>query len=1215
MSTKTETLNSTASTDITERKRAEEALERSEEQLRSVVQTAKDAISITDSRGNITFWNSAAEAMFGYTSDEIIGKPVSILMPERFRTIFGDAFKKTVSSGEIQSYEAIAERFGRRKDGSEFPVEISDTQWEIKEGVFFTSIMRDITEHKRMEQRIEHLNRVLQAIRNVNQLIAREKDRDRLIKGICNNLVETRGYYNAWLVILDESGSLVTTAEAGLSKDFLPLVEQLKRGELPDCTRRVLRQSEVMVTEVPLSTCVDCPLAGVHHGRGIMTVRLEHGGKVYGVVAVSIPKTLAADEEEQSLVKEIASDIAYALHNIELEEERKQAEEALRESEDKYRRLFELSPIGITTVDMKGVITSCNPAVYKEGGYTEGELVGKHFSKIASVRIRDAPNLARVFSSIIRGKVPEPFEVAYKRKDETVGWTELHIALLKADGKKLGVQVLQRDITKRKQAEEALEFRKKELEDIMQNVVDGIGVSDVQGKIIQANKALAEMHGYDSPDEVIGRPFFDFVAKEDLSRISEMFQEMMVKKEKTIKNIEMIGLKKDSSKFSEMINITNSWDKDGSLIRSFVVAHDITERKQAGAKLRESEEKYRVLTESSIDSISLYDCDGRCLYLNQVSAKFLGKKRADVLGRLLTDIFPEEMAGEILNGIRSVFRRNDIVRREYMFRVNGESRYSLTTLAPVRNIDGHVVTVMRVATDITERKRMEEKIKQAAKEWRTTFDSITDGISICDKDFKLVRLNKAFAGVFKKKPQELIGKPCYEIFHGTNEPVPNCPHKKTIKTKKPATAEFFEPHLGVHLEISTSPIFNDEGEVVACVHVARDITERKRAEEKIREAEERYRSLVNNVKLGIFRSTLETPGRFLEVNPAMEEITGYSREELLQMKVIDLYMHAEERAVFIEKVTSTARRVTREPRFRRKDGTEIVVWATTVAVRDAAGKILYIDGIMEDITEHKRAEQELQEKTRQLEVASQAKSKFLASMSHELRTPLNAVIGFSELMLDGVPGEINEEQEDCLNDILSSGQQLLNLINDVLDLSKIEAGRIELKLENLNLADVINKVVSTVKPMLDENRHKIGVSVGEGLPPVHADKRRLRQILLNLLSNAIKFTPPGGKLGIKVTRNGDWCQVSVVDNGTGIKEEDQERVFEVFTQAATLPKEKEGGTGLGLALTKQFVEAIGGRIWVESEYGKGSKFIFTLPLAREGELYPEREGSKSGRLG
>jgi len=139
----------------------------------------------------------------------------------------------------------------------------------------------------------------------------------------------------------------------------------------------------------------------------------------------------------------------------------------------------------------------------------------------------------------------------------------------------------------------------------------------------------------------------------------------------------------------------------------------------------------------------------------------------------------------------------------------------------------------QLEAEITEHKQVEERIKHAAEEWRTTFDSITDWVSICDKDFRLIRMNKAFAGVFKMKPKELIGKPCYEIVHGTNEPVPNCPHKKTMKTKKPATAEFFEPHLGTHLEVSTSPVFNEKGEVMASVHIIRDIIERKRMEEQL----------------------------------------------------------------------------------------------------------------------------------------------------------------------------------------------------------------------------------------------------------------------------------------------------------------------------------------------------------------------------------------------
>lgn len=240
------------------------------------------------------------------------------------------------------------------------------------------------------------------------------------------------------------------------------------------------------------------------------------------------------------------------------------------------------------------------------------------------------------------------------------------------------------------------------------------------------------------------------------------------------------------------------------------------------------------------------------------------------------------------------------------------------------------------------------------------------------------------------------------------------------------------------------------------------------------------------------------------------------------------------------------------------------------------------------------------EANRQLREATEAKSAFLAHMSHELRTPLNAVIGFSELLLDGIPGEINDQQRQCLNDILNSGQHLLELINDVLDLSKVEAGKMELKLEKLKLSNVVQNITATIKPMLDENKHKLSIYIEDGLPRVYVDRNRLREILLNLLSNAIKFTPDGGELCVEANANDAWCQVSVIDNGIGIREEDQERIFEAFTQADALPGDTKKGTGLGLALTKQLVELGGGQIWVESEKGIGSRFTFTIPMAQYG---------------
>ncbi|MFC2018539.1 ATP-binding protein [Chloroflexota bacterium] len=245
--------------------------------------------------------------------------------------------------------------------------------------------------------------------------------------------------------------------------------------------------------------------------------------------------------------------------------------------------------------------------------------------------------------------------------------------------------------------------------------------------------------------------------------------------------------------------------------------------------------------------------------------------------------------------------------------------------------------------------------------------------------------------------------------------------------------------------------------------------------------------------------------------------------------------------------------------------------------------------------------QELQEKADELEKANRTKSEFLAGMSHELRTPLNSVIGFSELMLDGIAGELNQEQTQCLNDIWNGGMYLLSLINDLLDLSKVEAGKMVLELENLNIEEAVADVLQTVKPLLDKRELKCQVNIAAGLPPVRADRSRLRQILLNLMSNAIKFTPEAGDVAIEAVRGDGCCRVIVTDTGIGINPGDRERIFEAFIQGETLPNRVVQGTGLGLALTKQLVEGGGGRIWVESEYGQGSKFIFTLLLAEDGQ--------------
>ena len=203
-------------------------------------------------------------------------------------------------------------------------------------------------EYRQAEERIKHVNTVLRAIHSVSRLITREKDRDTLLKGVCKGLIETSGYYNAWIALLDKSGCLLTTAEAGLGNDFLPMIEQLKRGELPDCCQRAMRQSDIVVTKDPLSICADCSFLALYNERGAITVRLEYDGNIYGLFSVSIPRDFVTDEEEQAFFKEIASDMAFALHRIELDGERKRVEKEKKklESQLKYaQRMKTLSTL------------------------------------------------------------------------------------------------------------------------------------------------------------------------------------------------------------------------------------------------------------------------------------------------------------------------------------------------------------------------------------------------------------------------------------------------------------------------------------------------------------------------------------------------------------------------------------------------------------------------------------------------------------------------------------------------------------------------------------------------------------------------------------------------------------------------------------------------------------------------------------------------------
>jgi protein-histidine pros-kinase len=403
----------------------------------------------------------------------------------------------------------------------------------------------------------------------------------------------------------------------------------------------------------------------------------------------------------------------------------------------------------------------------------------------------------------------------------------------------------------------------------------------------------------------------------------------------------------------------------------------------------------------------------------------------------------------------------------------------------------------------------------------------------------------------------------------------------------------------IYTVVSNKAVYDAEGRAEFIVITQKDVTHLK----VLRDAklvESQYRDLLESTPDAIIMAN--QTGRIVLANSQAERLFGYDRGELLGTLVEVLLPgryrgpHVGHRSAYFGQPRTRSMGAGLELYGLRKDGSEFPVEISLSPLKTDGGTLVM--SAIRDITSRKGIERTLQEKNVELERANQAKDRFLASMSHELRTPLNGIIGFAEFLSDGRPGSLNDKQKEYLGDILNSGRHLLHLINDMLDLVKIQAGRVDLALEDFSIRDAIGEVCTGVHPLAAGKDIEVHVTIANGLEFVTLDKQRFKQILFNLLSNALKFTDEHGHVGIDVTPVGeDRFHLVVSDDGIGIRAEDISRLFTEFEQLETGTARRFGGTGLGLALTRKLVELHGGEIDVESEFGKGSRFGILLPLA------------------
>lgn len=532
---------------------------------------------------------------------------------------------------------------------------------------------------------------------------------------------------------------------------------------------------------------------------------------------------------------------------------------------------------------------------------------------------------------------------------------------------------------------------------------------------------------------------------------------------------------------------------------------------------------------------------------------------------------------------------------------------------------GAFLSGLSLVLDVTERKRIEAEVRKQEEFARLLLDTSPAFIVALGRDGRVLTMNPALLDKLGYALPEAVGMDYLTAF------VPEEDRADLVELFR-QIIESREYRSSVSRIVSKSgkrllvewhgqPVIDPEGKIDLFVGVGIDITERTRTERALRASEERYRQIVDNAPVGIFRSTVE--GRFLTANARIAQLFGYGTPEEMTRSIADIaeqiFVKPEQRRAILERAIKARGSVSAEVEYRRADGSTFLANLYMRAVRDESDRVLCNEGFVEDITERRRAEEALRrsheeleqrvsQRTAELSAANERlqeldrlKSQFLASMSHELRTPMNSIIGFTSLLKQGLTGPINEEQKHQLGIVQSSARHLLTLINDLLDVSRIESGRADLQRAEFEFAEVAEEVVRIMLPLAGQKGLSITADTQPSSIRMTSDRKRNFQVLLNLVNNAVKFTEHGSVTVTVRVADGNLT-VAVRDTGIGIKAEHLAMLFEAFRQVDGSAKKVYEGTGLGLYLCRKLLGLMGGAIRAESSYGEGSCFAYTVPL-------------------
>ncbi len=922
-------------------------------------------------------------------------------------------------------------------------------------------------------ERVEHLNRVLRAIRNVNQLITHAKDSDALLQGACDCLTETRGYYNAWIATLDEERRLIAGYASGVGEAFDAMRERLRAGSPTRCAREALATDGVVVTADPAVACNDCPLAAAYSGRAGLTTRLSHAGRVFGVLAVSLPPALARDREEQELLAEVAGDLAYALHAMEAAA----GQARLHASLARMHRIVSSSP----SVAFRWKAAPGWPVAYVSEnvdrfGYAPDDFLSGRVPYADIIHPEDRERVAAEVASHAAGK-EDAFEQEYRILDAAgkVRWVDDRTTVERdADGRPVAFHGVVLDITEQKATEAHLaRFRA-----AVEASADAVFLIDRDAmRFVDVNSAACATLGCTREALLQMGPQHIKPAYTE-RQLADEFDEVIASRKDTGK-IESLHRRADGTDFPVEVLLRPLFQDGRRLI--IAIARDITERRRAEAALREEQARYREIFQGSRDGFVLVDGEGGFLEANAAFCSMLGYS---------------------LEELRNL-----------------ESFYQIT---PER---WHAWE--------------EEEI------WRKRL------------------LGGGYSGLYEKE---------YVRKDGTVFPV----------------------------ELQSYAVRDGAGELRYLWGVARDITERRRAEEALRESEQRLELVLEGAGLGTWDWDLQTDAAIL--NDRWATMKGYQPSEIRPH--VDAWkelVHPDDLPGAEEKLAAHLRGETPQyeaaVRMRHKSGDWMWIQDRgKVIERDANGAPVRACGTHADITERRL----LEERLRQMEKMD-AIGQLAGGVAHDFNNQLAGIMGYAEMLLERLEDPMLEK---CANRILVASRRSADLTKQLLAFArKGQYARMP-----VNLHETIAEVVAILQHTIDR-RIEIRQHLDANPAVTTGDPSQLQSAILNLGLNARDAMPEGGELLFQTDlveldeaycaaapyriELGRYVRVSVTDSGCGMDAETQEHAFEPFFTTKGVSQ----GTGMGLAAVYGTVKHHGGAINIYSEPGEGTTIRVYLPLA------------------